>query len=166
MKLIILIFNIILINYVFGQPSDDGRLRPIPQQLIVRNFKPDRNPDFGIQLSDDLVTGIIQPTLGDDKRPKYCCGENPVFDDQGILIVNNEESFNKWFNSDDLCSNYFLSYQLDLDIWDNLNIIGGGGLFAPTEGVGFGDPALFPEYASDPFNQYECFELHLSYSTR
>ncbi|KAM9961214.1 hypothetical protein ACTFIR_004051 [Dictyostelium discoideum] len=164
MKLIILIFNIILINYVLGQSSDDdGRLRPIPQQLIVRNFKPDRNPDFGIRLSDNLVTGIMQPTLGDDKRPKYCCGENAVVDDQGVLIVNDEQSFNKWFNSDDLCSNYFLSYQLDLDLWDNYNIIGGGGLFAPTDGVGFGDPTLFPEYAGDQFNQYQCFELHLSY---
>ncbi|KAN0008570.1 hypothetical protein ACTFIU_009294 [Dictyostelium citrinum] len=163
MKLIILIFNIIIINYVFCQPIDDGRLRPIPQELIVRNFKPDRNPDFGIPLSDDFVTGIMQPTLGEDKRPNYCCGENSVVDDSGILIVNNQESFDKWFNSDDLCSNYLLGYQLNLDIWDNLNIIGGGGLFAPAEGLGYGDPSQFPEYASDPFNQYQCFEFHLSY---
>ncbi|KAK5575446.1 hypothetical protein RB653_006579 [Dictyostelium firmibasis] len=164
MKIIIsLLLNIFLINYVWGQPFDDGRLRPIPQEIVVRNFKPDRSVDFGIPLSADFVKGIMQPTLGADKRPKYCCGENSVIDDAGILIVNNEQSFNQWFDSDDVCSSYLLNHRLSLDVWDNLNIIGGGGLFTPAEGVGFGDPSLFPEYQSDPFNQYQCFELHLSY---
>ncbi|KAN0030192.1 hypothetical protein ACTA71_009953 [Dictyostelium dimigraforme] len=161
--LIILIINFILLNYVLGQPIDDGRLRPIPTDVIVRNFKPDRSPDFGIVLSPGYVTGIMKPTLGENKRPQYCCGEETVTDDAGILIVNNEQTFNQWFNSDDICTNYLSSFELSLERWDSLNIIGGGGLFAPMEGRGFGDPTLFPEYENDPFNQYHCFEFHLSY---
>ncbi|KAK5575447.1 hypothetical protein RB653_006580 [Dictyostelium firmibasis] len=163
MKIIIsLLLNIILINYVWGQPIDDGRLRPTQQEIVIRNFKPDRSVDFGIPLSANLVKGIMQQTLGDDKRPKYCCGENSVIDDAGILIVNNEQSFNQWFNSDDVCSSYLLNFHITLDTWNNL-ILSYTGLFRPAQGRGFGDPTLFPEYQSDPFNQYQCFELHLSY---
>ncbi|EGC35176.1 hypothetical protein DICPUDRAFT_55327 [Dictyostelium purpureum] len=163
---ILLTLIIIFSNYLFskGQPPvDDGRLRPLEMNVVLRNFKPDRSPDFGIPLNmGGVVPGIMAPTLGENKRPQYCCGENPFLAPDGTVLVHNEESFNQWFDSDAKCTNYLLTFPLTLDAWDDEVQIGDAGPFAPTAGIGFGNPVDFPEYARDPFNQYYCFELHLS----
>ncbi|EGC34672.1 hypothetical protein DICPUDRAFT_79572 [Dictyostelium purpureum] len=146
---ILLTLIILFSSYLFskGQPPVDvGRLRPLE--------------------INGLCSRYYGPSLGENKRPKYCCGENPFLAPDGTVLVHNEESFNQWFDSDANCTNYLFTFPLTFDAWEDTVQIGygghGGHSFAPTVGLGFGNPADFPEYAGDPFNQYYCVELHFS----
>ncbi|KAK5578792.1 hypothetical protein RB653_008465 [Dictyostelium firmibasis] len=140
------------------------KLRPSSLSFYIRNFKHDRNHDFDITLSNTFfVEGMMDETLPANKRPKYCCGENPFYDPDGVLLVNNEDSFNGWFNSDGSCSNYLSTYTVEIEQWDESNFATGMvDDFNPFDGTGFNNATEFPEYAFDTYNQLFCYELHFT----
>ncbi|EGC32839.1 hypothetical protein DICPUDRAFT_98751 [Dictyostelium purpureum] len=157
----IIVFSIIC-SYIYETNGQD-KLRPDKLNFYVRNFKNSRNSDFDMLLSDEYSSGIMDSVLPDDKRPKYCCGENPKYDDYGTLLVHNEDTFNEWFNSDGTCNNYLEVVSFPYDNWDDEEFfVSTDDIFYPFEGKGFGNVTEFPEYENDPYNQFYCLEAHFT----
>jgi len=95
-----------------GTQADSGAATPMRPELpdaspvtpaeecgvltaTIRDFRRS-HPDFESFWGDRVSAGIIAPTLGDDDKPVYDCGE-PCISSNGQPQVTSRETFDQWY---------------------------------------------------------------------
>ncbi|EGG21014.1 PA14 domain-containing protein [Cavenderia fasciculata] len=63
----------------------------------IRDLTPERNPDFEIDSPNKVITGIVRKNLGQDRKPVYCCEDQP-YPSKSQFVVHNQTTFYSWFN--------------------------------------------------------------------
>ncbi|KAM9995190.1 hypothetical protein ACTFIY_001354 [Dictyostelium cf. discoideum] len=160
MKILLLTFFLILgINLVFCQSS-------ISLGATIYDQSPARNPDFEIPNAPNaVVKNMILSTLGADKTPTYCCGDNPVYYNGQIDILS-QSTFESWFHEIEGVS-LAVPYKLVLtELEDQPGIYKyTSSSFFPIDGEGFDNKTLYPnEITYNGHNFHFCMEIHSSFT--
>ncbi|EAS66830.1 PA14 domain-containing protein [Dictyostelium discoideum AX4] len=160
MKILILSFFLILgINLVFCQSS-------ISLSATIYDQSPARNPDFEIPNAPNaVVKNMVLSTLGADKTPTYCCGDNGVYYN-GQFDIHSQSTFDSWFHEIEGIS-YAVPYELVLiESKDEPGIyVYTSSSFFPIDGKGFDNKTLYPdEITYNGHNYHFCMKIHSSFT--
>ncbi|MGC4088170.1 MAG: fibro-slime domain-containing protein [Polyangiaceae bacterium] len=117
---------------------------PTPVGLL-RDFKVE-HPDFEYALGDDR--GIVQATLGADKKPVFAGGRHPT--------VTNAANFDQWYR-DTPNVNMTSEFTLPFTTAANGHLVYDDQSFFPLDGQGFGNEG-------NNHNFHFTFELHMEFS--
>jgi len=114
---------------------------------VIRDFKAD-HPDF--QSMDGHSEGLVEDTLGPDKKPVY----------KGGLQLSNKSNFDQWFR-DVPGVNRRIKFKLDLNKTDTGTYVHDDPNFFPVDGQGWKDSAIALDGLEHNF--YFTLELHTTF---
>lgn len=127
---------------------------------LVRDFRASNvaggHPDFQAFENDQPTTGLVESTLGSDRKPVF----RSVRGNGSKAQLTGAEHFLSWYrDTDDV--NLTFPYELTLVPGDNGVLTFSSNFFFPIDGRGFGNSGT--DTNDDEHNFHFTFELHLEF---